>query len=312
MLASTALLSGLVDYAGLFPPAGLGMPAAVCNYAAYRRGPHAWMLGRMIVPATRLAEFEAVRRAEDAGDSSPRWRLSALLGSDVDAEIDAALAFNAAAAVAGSPVALDAWEVKAQSPDDIFRVSARVPGRVRVSFEIPVHGDVRPARAALLDAIFHAGATAKARTGGVTAATIPTTAEVAAFLWDCARVRVPFKATAGHHHRVRGEYPLTYASDSPTGVMHGFLNVFVAAALARAEAAHQAHAAGPGVPAILTGVLDERDPSAFSVGPETVRWRDSSLGAAQLGDTRTGFALSFGSCSFEEPVAELLATGVPL
>lgn len=312
MLASTALLSGLVDYAGLFPPAGLGMPAAVRNYAAYRRGPRAWMLGRMIVPATRLVEFEAVRRAEVAGDSSPVWRASALLGSDIDAEIDAALAFSAAAAAEGSPVVLDAWEVRAQSPDDIYRVSARVPGRVRVSFEIPVQGDVRPARAALLDAIFHAGATAKARTGGVTAAGIPTTTELAAFVWDCARVRVPFKATAGLHHRVRGEYPLTYASDSPTGVMHGFLNVFVAAALARAEAARQAHDAGRGVPAVLTAVLDERDPSAFSVGPETVRWRDSFLGAADVGDTRTGFALSFGSCSFEEPVAELVAAGLPL
>ena len=61
MRASIALLSGLVDYAGLFPPASLDMPSAVRNYDAYRRGPHAWMLGRLIVPASRLGEFEAVR-----------------------------------------------------------------------------------------------------------------------------------------------------------------------------------------------------------------------------------------------------------
>jgi len=312
MLASTALLSGLIDYAGLFPPAGLGMSAAVRNYDAYRRGPRAWMLGRLIVPAARLAEFEAVRCAEAAADSPAPWRLSALIGSDIDTDIDAALAFSAAVGAAGSPVVLDTWEVKVQSPDDVFRASARVPGRVRVAFEIPIQGDVRPQRAALLDAIFHAGATAKARTGGVTAAGFPTTAEVAAFLWDCARAGVPFKATAGLHHRVRGEYPLTYSAGSPTGVMHGFLNLFVAAAIARADAARQAKAAGPGVPALLAAVLDERDPSAFSVGPEAVRWRELSLSAADLSDTRSAFARSFGSCSFEEPIAELIATGVPL
>ena len=32
------LLEGIVDYAGLFPHAGLGMPKAVRNFAHYRAG----------------------------------------------------------------------------------------------------------------------------------------------------------------------------------------------------------------------------------------------------------------------------------
>jgi hypothetical protein len=51
------LLRGLIDYAGLFPPASLGVPEAVSNYRAYRSGPHAWMLGRFVVPAARAAEI---------------------------------------------------------------------------------------------------------------------------------------------------------------------------------------------------------------------------------------------------------------
>ena len=39
--ALRALLAGLVDYAGLFPPAGLDMSVAVHNYAAYRAGDEA-------------------------------------------------------------------------------------------------------------------------------------------------------------------------------------------------------------------------------------------------------------------------------
>ena len=42
MSAIRALLTGSIDYAGLFPPAGLDMASAVENYARYRAGPDAW------------------------------------------------------------------------------------------------------------------------------------------------------------------------------------------------------------------------------------------------------------------------------
>ena len=56
--ALRTLLSGAIDYAGLFPPAALDMPSAARNYAAYRAGPHAWALGRFIVPSARLNEVD--------------------------------------------------------------------------------------------------------------------------------------------------------------------------------------------------------------------------------------------------------------
>ena len=37
--ALQALLESLIDYAGLFPPAGLDMATAVANYAGYKDGP---------------------------------------------------------------------------------------------------------------------------------------------------------------------------------------------------------------------------------------------------------------------------------
>ena len=40
-----ALLTGVVDYAGLFPPARLPLDEAIRNYARYRQGSDAWMLG---------------------------------------------------------------------------------------------------------------------------------------------------------------------------------------------------------------------------------------------------------------------------
>ena len=52
-----ALMSGLIDYAGLFPPAKLPMDKAVANYAKYLGSPESWMLGRFILPVSRLEEF---------------------------------------------------------------------------------------------------------------------------------------------------------------------------------------------------------------------------------------------------------------
>ncbi len=51
------LLGGLIDYAGLFPPAKLEMNAALENYARDSVGTCAFALGRFICLVTRLEEL---------------------------------------------------------------------------------------------------------------------------------------------------------------------------------------------------------------------------------------------------------------
>jgi len=76
--ATRALLTELIDYAGLFPPAELDMAAAVQNYAAYRQSEQAWMLARFVVPVTGLAEFEqAAAGLLPVTETDNPWRLSA-------------------------------------------------------------------------------------------------------------------------------------------------------------------------------------------------------------------------------------------
>ena len=63
-----ALLFGLIDYAGLFPPAKLPLDKALKHYAKSRRLDDRWMLGRFLIPAARLgelAEFDALFPAND-------------------------------------------------------------------------------------------------------------------------------------------------------------------------------------------------------------------------------------------------------
>jgi hypothetical protein len=139
---------------------------------------------------------------------------------------------------------------------------------------------------------------AKVRTGGLTPEAIPSPQTIADFLRHAAQRRMPFKATAGLHHPIRSLRPLTYAPDSPRAVMHGFINVFAAAAFA-----------WHGEDELLEDVLKEEDPRAFVFTDDELRWRGRRLSCSQIQIARAEFAHSFGSCSFEEPVADLREIG---
>lgn len=166
-----------------------------------------------------------------------------------------------------------------------------------VEAQHPVYCEVAPGDLTALDAVKSAGCFAKIRTGGVRPEAIPSPADVAAFITACAERRLPFKATAGLHHPVRAEYALTYEPDSPRAVMHGFINVLMAAAFAwngRNE---------------IVEILSETDPAAFKFD-ERAHWRNISLSADEVRKSRTEFLHSIGSCSFEEPVQELQKLGL--
>ena len=247
------LLDGLIDYAGLFPPASLSMEKAVANYETYRRGPHSWALGRFVVSAERLAEV-------------PRtFSVSVLASPD-------------------SMPAVDVVEVKAGSAREILRID-EVRGARTVYVEIQDD--------ALLDAIAARGLRAKIRTGGVTPDAIPSADRIAAFIRGCRDRNIPFKATAGLHHPIRCVRPLTYAADAPRATMHGFLNVFIAAAL----------------PQFATQILMEDNPRAFTFDDGGLWWHDLRVPSEELARLRQEIAISFGSCSFEEPIEDIKELG---
>jgi hypothetical protein len=289
-----ALMTGLVDYAGLFPPASEDMRPALENYASYLDSPDGNALGRFIVPLPRLEELE-----ESAGGLMPRgrrsqpWRLSVLVAEDVRAAADEILKFNRrhAAGSRGGSAIIDVAELKATTGDEIAHQRGDLPPRLRAFFEIPSTGNVSP----LVTRIAKAGAGAKIRTGGVTPEAFPPAQAVIDFMAACLRERVPFKATAGLHHPVRGEYRLTYQSDSPRWMMYGFLNVFIAAALLYGGESEDTALAA----------LEESDPSTLAFEEDSIHWRDKRISAEQVGACRSEFAISFGSCSFREPIDEL-------
>ena len=245
-----ALISNLIDYAGLYPPASLPLEEVLARYKRYRASEEHWILNRLVLPASKLARV----RLEDG------WRVTLVADGEAGA----------------LPTQVETLETKTA------QAHARQGEYVRATYsEAPLEQ---------VTTTF-----AKLRTGGLTPEAIPSSQHVAEFLHGAAARHIPFKATAGLHHPIRAEYALTYAPDSPRAVMHGFLNVFIAAVFAWRES-----------PAfLLEEILEERDAHAFEFDDHELLWRGRAVGTSQIKAARLEFAHSFGSCSFEEPLAGL-------
>jgi hypothetical protein len=189
---------------------------------------------------------------------------------------------------------LDAVECRPGRLEDVKAIRKRLPKAAELFVEAPAGVGMEE----LLAAVEAADACAKIRTGGVTAEVIPTVESVAVFLCACARRGLKMKATAGLHHAVRAEQALTYAVDAPRATMHGFVNFFVAAMLAMR-----------GEDEKVVECLSGSSVKAFAASDEFVAWRGEKFEREEMERMRTGFVMSFGSCSFEEPMADLRATG---
>jgi hypothetical protein len=296
--ALRTLLHSRIDYAGLFPPAGLDMTAAVTNYASYRDGAHAWALGRFVAPASRIAQFEsaAVGLLPPSPSPSP-WRVAALLGADPAADMRALGELNCRHAADGEgAVTADVVEGKADSVEAVERLLRRVPPYLQAYVEVPIAGDPAP----LVAAIGRAGGRAKVRTGGITPDAFPATADVVRFIRACLSARVPFKATAGLHHPLRADYRLTYEPDSVRGTMFGFLNLFLTTAFM---------AAGLDDPHAQL-LLEERDRDSIHFDDTGVEWKGRRLSLDAMRRSREEGIASFGSCSFTEPIGDLESLGL--
>ena len=309
MLTIESFTNQLVDYAGLFPPAGLDMPAVVENYAQYLAGPNHPMLARLIVPAGRLAEFEELAASLlPTSNAKATWRISALVPpneenkSDFKFAISGITQFNERHAKPANGLALvDVIEVKTPTLDHIRRTIDDLPVELSAFMEIPHAEDPSEHIRLIANSRDSHRFFAKIRTGGVTPDLIPPCDQVARFIHSCAEQFVGFKATAGLHHPIRGDFKLTYEPDSATGTMHGFVNVFTAACFAFAYSMPVKD---------LEKILAATSADEFSFTNECLRWRDYEISPAKVAAVRSKFAISFGSCSFTEPTEELQQTGV--
>ncbi|HUH07956.1 MAG TPA: hypothetical protein VML96_09125 [Egibacteraceae bacterium] len=310
--ARIALLSGLIDDAGLFPPAALAMPMAVAEHSRADAGPYAWIQGRFLCPVERLGELVA------ALPLGADWGLGVIAGDiplfGLEGRLERGLAQVAAAVESsGGRLRLQALEFRLPpEPVDVASVLRAVSSaarRVSLGSGVELYLEA-PLGPSWIATPAMARAIAEARTGwpdgpcappgakircGGTAETTASIAELASFIAACAAAGAPFKATAGLHH------PLAHRDPVTGDHAHGFLNVAAATALLAGGAL------GPGE---LEDVLAETDPSVLSLSAHGLSWRGRWARAGVIARMRRERLRSYGSCSFAEPIDDLTALGV--
>ncbi|MGN6792596.1 MAG: hypothetical protein ACTHJW_09430 [Streptosporangiaceae bacterium] len=296
-----ALLHGLLDDASLFPPGNLPMTAAVAAHVNHEKEWFSALTGPFVCAETKLTDLAramtaantpwidlalvvtggagVVSAATDAVAADPRLRLRAI-------EVPAAKGAEPARAVAEVAAALDKVPL------------ADATGYIEYPLTVIADPD---AAGPLLDVADQRGYRPKLRTGGVTPEAFPSELTLAGCLAAIAGRRIRFKCTAGLHHAVRCTSggatgsPDARASDNAEAAeleQHGFLNVLLAtcAAVDGADVAE------------IAAILGQRDRAAVAAAIQ-------ALDAETAAEIRWLFT-SFGTCSINEPVADLVSLGL--
>ena len=303
-------LDKIVDYAGLFPPASLSLGQAFHNFVFYRQGEFKWMLGKFIIPAKKLVELSSL-----LGDMDVKELVSlSVLGASADSigEFDALFKKDLSGISEflqkhGNNISVDAFEVRL--PAELFKLDSRkhftslmesvsdglektLGNRIPVFFEANLSANYEAEIIQTVENIAAINKTCgfKLRTGGVEPSAFPAPEVIAFAIMTCCEFDVPMKFTAGLHHPVR------HYNEEVKSEMHGFLNVFSAGIMAYSNNLDEAE---------LIEVLNEDDPYEFIFNENGFEWNETEVSNEEIRGSRERFMLSYGSCSFDEPVEDL-------
>lgn len=262
------ILADLLDDAAVFPPGNAPLDQAVDAHVRHLGSLHAGLVGPLVLAAKDLGELEVV-----LGDR-PGHFVELTLTVPLPGLVPAVAVARELRSVrlVGLEVALPDGTTAAEALSALD--AADLDADLTTYVEVPRDGR----RADLLASLAGTAYRAKFRTGGVRADLYPDETELAAAIGSAVSLGVPFKATAGLHHAVRNTDPATGFEQ------HGFLNVLVATGRAQ-DGADDAEVAE---------LLAERDGRRLA---EQVLVLDPSV--------REAFC-SFGTCSIDEPVTELV------
>jgi hypothetical protein len=314
-----AFMKGIIDYAGLFPPADLSLDTSIQNYSKYRKSEDSWMLSRFIIPAARLSELESYQQTIfNEGEpfafsvlgrgtetvSEYRNELTSVVenieqfhdnhGDRVTTDILEIKLPREAVFACDDELLLDLYRETAEKFDE----SELLPSQVFLEgfFEENWEKEI----GLILEAISkHNRDFApntfreigfKLRCGGTEAHMFPSIEEVAYALNRARKYNVAVKCTAGLHH------PIRHYADSVQTKMHGFFNVFGGAMLSYAHDLTDEE---------LVKIIREEDPEYFKFDDRGFWWDDLMISTEEISELRDVALVSFGSCSFDEPREDL-------
>ncbi len=281
-----------IDYAGVYPPAGLAAAEAAACYHDYWNGPNRFALGRLVWPADRLTELAEQISVLDC--SKQAWKVSAVAAKqDSISSIQAFNELNLKAKV-------DTIEIKAGEVSSDCDLIAR--------WHYNLFLEVTPAELASLPEWIAQNPRAylKLRTGGLQAGAFPSPESLFEFVWSCGLASKPYKFTAGLHHLATGEYPLTYIADSAKACMFGSTQLLLASAYLGKYFSQGSKQED------LQRFLKQMEPDQlghWNWNHTSVEWDGVALTLQDLQQFRRVGCKGFGSCSYSEPIDEMTALG---
>jgi hypothetical protein len=308
----------LIDYAGIFPPASLDLKTAFSNHIKYLESQYSWMLSKFVISAKRLPELTALIDNENIS-LERKISFAILGGSEVslskffEALIDDINMISKFKSRFGDNVITETYEVRVplelfvipdiQKIKEFFRnvmghFLDKLKNNITVFYEAIPKKDLVHLVSAISNFNLESGsiedstpqAGYKIRTGGVEASSFPAPEKIAYLLKICREHDVPLKSTAGLHH------PLRHYDQSVKTKMHGFINVFCAGIFAYNLDLNEHE---------LTRMLLDESPDHFKFSDDSISWDIYEVFKEEIADAREKFITSFGSCSFEEPIADL-------
>jgi hypothetical protein len=284
-------MTELIDYAGLFPPAALPLREAILNYHSYFYEEDSWMLGAFVIPASRLGELEPFR---DLFNEQLPLRLSIILSKSdkLRTDLDAIQLFSETYQTAGM---IEAIEVPPsfQMNSKIFDKLDQLVSGYRIYCEIAGTSEQLQSslnRIKMLNQDSTRPMGIKFRMGGITANLFPSAKKASFVIHECKKLGLSLKFTAGLHHPIR-QYRLEVET-----FMHGFVNVFTASIMAYCLSIKEE---------TIEAILLEDNPDHFTFTINELSWRNLTVSSKEINKARNVFALSYGSCSFDEPREEL-------
>ncbi|MBK6507553.1 MAG: hypothetical protein IPG02_18390 [Ignavibacteria bacterium] len=306
-------LHNTIDYAGLFPPASLNLEDSFDNFVEYSNGSYNWMLSKFICPFRKTKDLSLLPGFKS---STQKIRLSLLSASSLKTDEflllfkDDILSYRKLPDEFHDKSIFETIELKfplelvERNSKDSIRifldslseiVKEHFDHRIFIFCELPLIGDfdhnlkntvkeICEHNEAFNDAGF------KLRTGGTDPSDIPSPDILVSSIRQCLVHNVTLKFTAGMHH------PIRHLDKGMNAKMHGFVNVFGAGILAFRHTISDRE---------LREMISDEDPANFKFSYDAFEWREWKSDTEEIHGARNGLVLSFGSCSFDEPVEDL-------
>ncbi|QHW34826.1 hypothetical protein GZH47_31220 [Paenibacillus rhizovicinus] len=305
-----SFMDKLIDYAGLFPPAQLPMEKAIQQYHDYSHDPDSWMLGRFVIPDSRLVELApymalfAVHHPLRLSVIGGRTRTAAECVMQFMKSMERVETFRKlnpeAVVIDMLELPLPPVPIQAQLLEELgngaSKLGLRTYCELTYALDAGWEANMLEALQAIADhnavAVHEARIDVKVRSGGLAADAFPTPYQIATVLEACRDRSIALKFTAGLHHPIRMFRPEVNAK------MHGFLNVFAAGLLASALSLDRHR---------ITEIVEDEQAEHFHFSDEGLCWQNLFISSADISAYRHSACSSYGSCSFDEPREELRA-----